>query len=150
MQRNPRAPISTQPNKKVMDKFLEFMADILDVQEKLSSGEYKKLSESANALYESCIQDKQNYVDAHEREHTKMIAMADKALESIICLVVRDEPWKDLTANKVREIVAERCGPSVQAHMIDMHRVKAIVDREIRLLVADGRKDPAGGKRKRS
>ena len=143
----------TQPTSIVMNKFLEFMADILDVQQKLTDAEYKKLAESANALYQSCINDRQETVSMQAAERVKIIAMATRAFDSTICVIMRDYPWTDLTATKVRDLVAQRCGPSVSPAMIDRTFVRDIMDREIRLLVAEGRNDPAaektGDKRKR-
>lgn len=132
---------ATQPAKRVMDQFLEFMADIMEVQEKLTDGEYKTITESATELYRRCVDE--NKIVA---EMTSV--MADKVVEQSICVIVRDEPWSTLTAPKICELLRQI--PSMHIpNTLDVKAVKKIMDREIRFLKASGRSDPAGESHKR-
>ena len=139
------------PIKSIMEQFHEFMSDIMDVQEKLNSAEYKKIVDSADRIYKAFQEDIKKTREAHQ-------TMCDKAVEQLIRVIVRDEPWDTLTANRVCEIIERVAHPSTRtgqmaqtptANKIDVRAVKAIMDREIRYLVADGRKDPAGEAKKR-
>lgn len=138
-----QAPHITQPQKEVMDQFMEFMADILDTQNDLTDQKYKKLSESADALYKSSIAYRQQKADQHVLERKKMRALANITIDALICKIVRDEPWDTLTPTKVRIKVAHQCGVGISPSMIDLDEIKQVMERETKLLVKAGRSDPA-------
>ena len=133
-----------QPAKPVMEQFHEFMADIMEVQEKLTDGEYKKITESATKLYRACVE------DCKVVQQTQSV-FVDKAIEQMIRVIVRDNSWATLTAPRICELLQAMPGAHIP-RSLDVKAVKRIMDREVRFLQADGRPDPAvnGKKRRRS
>lgn len=143
------APTMNQPPKQVMNQFLEFMGDIIDVQQKLTDSEYKRLTDSANALYQACIAYRQEKANAHTETMSKVAALSDMTIDALVCKVVRDEPWDGLTLNVLKRRVLSHLPHCLSASMIDTTKLKHVMDREVKALVAAGRSDPAAPTKKR-
>ena len=128
----------------MMEKFLEFMGELTNVQEKLTSEEYKAIADSASAVYDSAIAYRRKKAEASVRDSERLSAMADRAIDLIVCKIVRDVPWNDLTMKKLVQYVATECGPGIRPEHLNKVKIKSILDREIKLLVRQGRGDPVG------
>ena len=149
MSREEDAPHITHPPKAIMDDLMEFMADILDLQNDLKDEKYKKLAERAESLYKAAIEYRQEKANAHAKEKRRFEAMTAIAVDALVCKIVRDEPWEGLTPTVLRNKLARSFGVGVSPSSIDLQAVKETMDREVKLLVAAGRSDPAGGSKKR-
>lgn len=148
MRRIPRPEAAETPKEAVMGEMLNFMAVITTLQEKLTSQEYKTLTDSAGALYKLCIEER-NASDKMAHEQTLQThALAGRAIEAFVAVVMRDNPWDDLTPTKVRRLVAAKCGNGINCDQIDLQVITATMNREIKQLVAAGRSDPGAQKKR--
>lgn len=128
----------------MMTNFLEFMGELSAVQEKLSDVEYKTIADSAQKLYDSAVEYRNKKAMESQRDMERLGAIAGKAIDALVCKVVRDVPWDELTPNKmVDRLTAETNGAIPRAAM-NKTTIKAIMDRETALLHREDRTDPMG------
>ena len=147
-------PETERAPKEMMDKFLEFMGELSNVQEKLTDNEYKSIADSASAVYQSAIDYRHKKAGEILKAGDLLSTIANQAIDAVVCKIVRDVPWADLTVNSLLTYVADEC-PGLKVGMLNKQNIKAVLDREVKMLIAQGREDPAknrtmtGVKRKR-
>lgn len=121
--------------KMLLPKLQTLCSAVMVTQEDIKDGDFKAIMDAGKDVYDACEAENSRLEEALKQNRHIDGRLIYILVENIVAVILRDEPWENLTICRLKELIAEKSKGFVVPSKIGDDVLKTIMKKQIAEIV---------------
>ena len=97
----------------LLPKLQKLGDSVMEVQDQLRDGDFKLIMEATKGIFDACGAEKSRIENVIKQQKEVQGRLTYLVVENLVGIILRDEPWNELTISELKRLIIERSNGTV-------------------------------------